>query len=500
LYSAAYDGLNSRFPATQDLCFAFLVNHLSQVDKDIAQVVKNGSRLLWREISDFEWINGEAWLPEETDLFSQVERSLLQVEWEEVSDFLLALENEREALPLAEYAARCLQYLATNPTAMTETMMHRFLLYDLSLLRAEAARIWLSQKRANDGEILNLLCGDRSPRVILETLRGVIDGWGDLKVERAHDLICRLKDAACSAPNAYALLYTLTRFDRKEEVADPPWELFGALMPTVLQYVDAEMRSLSVKLWSATRSAASKLSAESVVEILDVWTERLTVWQEQGHLDDHLMGAAQILLSATEQCPELRQRVSRRLLEWPDTPALMVFLTDYIDAWPKLTDGERTMIRERTIGNREDRTWLQAAVLSQNDVPAELQEWITGDRTVLKRPTPEIITKLDRRLLESCVHLYCGMPQPLWSIGIHHRGSNTWDPVIRKIGLHPDDPLFETALAETVRSQNGQHVAQIIRAAGIDHAERLFSLLVTAQVAPSRNLLTRDSAYESTYP
>jgi hypothetical protein len=28
----------------------------------------------------------------------------------------------------------------------------------------------------------------------------------------------------------------------------------------------------------------------------------------------------------------------------------------------------------------------------------------------------------------------------------------------------------------------------------------IFSISVTAQVAPARNLLTRDSAYESTYP
>lgn len=489
LYKAALDGTRSIFPTTKDLCFRMLFERMDDLPKDVAHVLKE------RRAPDdrfylYEWQDGEPWLPYEQNSGAMIERWLDTVTTEEPVEPLAGLAREIPSLPSTQEAARCLTYLETAPYLLTARQMRSLLTYDLSLVRAEAAKCWLSVARTADEDILDIVFADLSPQVIVKAMRGLCAGARNLPADRVEALVVRLATAAAKPQNAYGLLAVLSRFSCEEEFPDPPWRIFGRLMPAVLRSLDVNIHHLASGLWSACDNAARRLPAADMVAIASSWVDVLEAQAADGLPDDFLAGVSDLLLTSTKRKhAALRTEVSRRLLGWEHTPTLMAFLHDYVHAWCNLTAEENALVRDRLTGNRLDRRWLRAAVLTAAKVPAELQEMLGGDARLLRLPPDQLIDRMPADLLEACLHVYCGT-QPFWWIGIHHRGKATWVPVVQAVAKRPSHPMFEIALNEEVRSMDGLRVKEIVTACGPAHAERIFELLLAHKVRWNGNWLS----------
>ena len=99
--------------------------------------------------------------------------------------------------------------------------------------------------------------------------------------------------------------------------------------------------------------------------------------------------------------------------------------------------------------DRNDILWLKAVAMTRKSVPEVIQRCVC-QQNLLSSDPQEIIKKLRMQyLLEPCLNIYCGYPQPLWYNGYHHSNYEIWDAIIAEV-LKGDtlDRSFTIALRE----------------------------------------------------
>lgn len=95
-----------------------------------------------------------------------------------------------------------------------------------------------------------------------------------------------------------------------------------------------------------------------------------------------------------------------------------------------------------------DKYWLQAAALIQNDIPEELQQLLLPKEVTLDNESLITLDEKNNPLFLAAIQMYLGNPQPLWYLGVHHRGKKYWKPVVEKITQNSSHPLFNKAWNE----------------------------------------------------
>lgn len=126
----------------------------------------------------------------------------------------------------------------------------------------------------------------------------------------------------------------------------------------------------------------------------------------------------------------------------------MKYLTD---GWSLLTGQEREMVKSTLIAPREDQQWLRAIVLTRAKVPSELQMLLLDN--VPTSISDWLSSLREKELLEPCLNVYCGYPQPLWWNGYHHAFEERWTRIITeelKTDSDCDGRAFKIALREFV--------------------------------------------------
>lgn len=495
LISICVDGFHSIFPATRDLCFTFLVRHLAELSDELKRELPGWVRTVARaSLDDVRWENGEAVFPSEgtIDGSEWFLRSMRQVNEADVSAEIKALESDGASYLSSERAAEVLAYFKHSPGAVTARIMGRLLSYDEAILRAEAARLWLSVNRADDAVLLSRIFDDESPIVALRSFSGACSGWSSFSSDRQAAVVDGLKRVAKDPFVALILLDRLVVFHRVEEFGDnPAWPIFGALMPIVLEVLPPDANISEPRLYSVMEEASDKLPVDAVIPILTSWTSWLEHELARGVLaDEYALAVSAITLDITGTDADLRREIVRRLFALPGTSASMAIIRDFVDSWPNLGAKERADVINMITSDRLDRKWLQALVLTRRVVPPDLQEIVLGDSAALSADASSIIRDTPSQLLNAAVAVYCGRPQPLWWIGTHHTRDTIWETVIRDIAHRPEHPQFETALADIMLQQKGEDVAEIVKSVGPEHLQRLFDILLRQRINENGNYLS----------
>ena len=121
------------------------------------------------------------------------------------------------------------------------------------------------------------------------------------------------------------------------------------------------------------------------------------------------------------------------------------------DCWNLLSEPEREMVKNILTAPREDQQWLQAIVLTRKEIPSELQTLLLGKVPI---SISDWLSSLrETELLEPCLNIYCGYPQPLWYNGYHHTFKERWTNIIAeelKTDPNPDSKAFKIVLREFI--------------------------------------------------
>lgn len=478
----AVRGLRSIFPAVRDLCFEFLARRLESLPvKDQANVSDWVRRVTAMKLSYVEWTeDGQPRIPSATfgDTL-EVDPFPASVPLAEVECALALLDSERPDALSAHDAARAVMFLQESPERLTPQMASRLLSFDISMVRAPVARLWIGSPRDGDQLLLKRIFNEQHPSVTEAAYQGVLEAWPDCGEARRATLVSGLQVMADSPVSAAVLIGSLVVIARKEYGGpETPWLLFDALMPRVLRQLPPGASFSDVRLYDVMNDAIGNISSQSLLEIIDHWIGLVHQCALSGIPSDYMLGVTDILISGVRSEAGERGARIERLLAVPGTAGRLRVVADLVDAWDDLTDIERARLLQHLKTADLDVMWLQAAALTRHDVPSEIQTALLPVGLTLASAPEEIISGLPVTLLEACVHVFTGDHPVIYSVGAHGSRNIAWNSVLRKIVRMPGHSMFEVAWEWLSSSGEEEELAEVARALGVAHAERLAGLLL----------------------
>ncbi|PDT01605.1 hypothetical protein [Rhizobium chutanense] len=474
-------GLKSYFPATRDLCYAFLLRHLPELPREFQSHLPDWViAIRRRDVSEMMWQDDEARLPIGRTIsgLERMEAFLSAPERGDVLTELGLLESSEETYLGPQGACRAVTFYKGEPAALGPQAMARLLNYGEGFIRAAAAKIWLSVDRAEDEDILRKLKADRHPAVASAILDGAVRGWSTLPQARKSRLIDIIGAQAAEPAAAAAMMPSLIRFDRIEYSGPGrAWDLFAGVMPIALDALPAGVEFTEARLFNVVMESRGKIAPKLLVRICDSWLHWLEKVTAEGLVpDDFTLGFADLLLDATRGNPEMREGRLARALALPGSTAPYAIIGDLVDHWDVLTDAERSLVVSMLGASRSDTIWLKASVLTSPNVPRDLEQLLLPVGVALNGPTLALVTGLADDLLAACVQAFTGQPPRLWNRA--HRGADVWQPVVDLIVRQPRHPLFGIAWEAISGGGRGDQVRQIVLECGPSNAELFLDLLL----------------------
>lgn len=122
-------------------------------------------------------------------------------------------------------------------------------------------------------------------------------------------------------------------------------------------------------------------------------------------------------------------------MEEKDSNIITSHITHLVCNWSILEKKEIELICDFLMkANRIDYKWIQAVSIIQEDVPHEIQIAICNE-VFLDKATEDVLDVLENAgILEECLSMFCGFPQPLWFNGYHHCGNyELWDNIMIEV-------------------------------------------------------------------
>ncbi len=474
-------GLKSYFPATRDLCYAFLLRHLPELPREFQSHLPDWViAVRRRDVSEMIWQDDEARLPIGRTIsgLERMEALRSAPERGDVLTELGLLESSEETYLGPQGACRAITFYKGEPAALGHQAMARLLNYGEGFIRAAAAKIWLSVDRSEDEDILRKLYADEHPAVASAMLDGAVRGWSTLPQARKSRLIDIIGAQAAEPAAAAAIMPNLIRFDRIEYSGPGrAWDLFARVMPIALDALPAGAEFTEARLFNVVMESRGKIAPELLVRICDSWLHWLEKVTAEGLVpDDFTLGFADLLLDATRGKPEMREGRLARALALPGSTAPYAIIADIVDHWDVLTEAERGLVVGMLGASRSDAIWLKASVLTSPNVPKDLEQLLLPVGVALNGPALVLVTGLADDLLAACVQAFTGQPPRLWNRA--HRGADVWQPVVDLIVRQPRHPLFGIAWEAISSSGKGDQVRQIVLECGPSNAELFLDLLL----------------------
>lgn len=446
LFELARSGIRSRFPATRDSCFEFLVQFADQLPSEMRDELPHTAEEMIVSLNRIDVRFGIGFISNEYDWSGE------RVSVEDIQPYLQALEaGEPVALDVA-LSKRILQALDRAPGRMTQASMMRFLRADEAIVRSSAAKIWFSVQRSGDELVFDLVAADSTPSMSAGLLEVLGRNWSSLEIGRRWR-IASIIEGHCESASCASVAYSrLVRFYRREEFGnDPPWELFAWLMPKVLSRLPLSVSIRNGRLNVAVERAIKNFEPAALAPLLEVWAQRIVTKSDSSILDENELSVVEPLLDIDPG--DQRYEIIARLLGVRDTGVRIVTLSALIRGWERLSDQEIEIVLETIRGNRMDKAWLSAVALTRPRVPVEILREIADSHDLFQMGSVEIESSLGSELFDACIYVHCGWPQPLWWYGTHH-ASDLWDRIVLELAGRAEHRLHKLALIEVVSHQS----------------------------------------------
>lgn len=447
LFELAKLGTRSKFPATRDSCFAFLVQFVAELPEELRDELPWIAEAMVFSLEQIDVNSGIGFISNNYNIFESPPTL------EFVQPYLDAIESGSSvALDLA-LSKWILQALATEPQRLTLAVAERLLRADEATIRAFAAKCWISVNREDDEEALELIVRDRTPVMSACLLKAIADSWTTIEHSRRDRILSIIEDQL-KVPVCASVLYArLVLFNRVEEFGKyPPWELFARLLPRALACMPHTIALRDGRLNAAVDQALKELSSSKMADTLEAWVNRTIRRAGSFTLDEFELSIAEPLLKLAAN--ERRYRLISSLLAASDTGLRIVTISRLIESWTELTLREAVLVLSLLRSKEQDVLWLRAVALTTHGAPAPVLRWCIGQSAILPLDATEVEDLLGKKLFSACIYVHCGWPQPLWWYGTHHR-SEKWADLVLEIAARPDHELHSLALIEVLSHQVG---------------------------------------------
>ncbi|HEL4147629.1 hypothetical protein [Stenotrophomonas maltophilia] len=447
LFELAKLGTRSKFPATRDSCFAFLVQFVDELPQELRDDLPWIAEDMVISLEQIDVDSGIGFISSNYNFF-ETPPTL-----ESIQPYLDAIEDGRSiALDLA-LSKRILQALAREPKQLTSKAAERLLRADEATIRAFTANCWISTDRQDDEGILDLIARDRTPAMSARLLKALAHSWATLDPSR-RERICSIIEDQLRVPSCASVLYTrLVLFNRVEEFGkSPPWELFARLLPRALDCMPHTIALRDGRLNAVVDDAMKQLPTSAMGDALEAWINRIIRRVDAFTLDEYELSVTEPLLKLATD--ERRYRLISVLLTAGDTGLRLVTISRLIESWTELPLREAVLVLSSLRSSEQDALWLKAVALTTRSIPASVARWCIDQSSILPLNSTEVEQLLGKELFSACIYVHCGWPQPLWWYGTHHR-SDKWADLVFDIAARPDHELHPLALIEVLSHQEG---------------------------------------------
>lgn len=442
-------GINSIFPSVRDKAVTYLDQNFDKLDS--TRQVEFMKNIRSYEITDsyIEWNNDECWYPKSnshhrdfwdfTDLWGsetnftikEIETKLMagaQFSKKEIYTILHSGLGEELPLEFLEYALLCEENVIRS-----KALYYIFKIYAGSI----------------GGVTHRYLDQFENHNVVYSMLKGTINNWNSFRDDERVDLVEYFK---VQLQRKSVALYTKKLFENfgieyksaledwtiySEEEKIDLWKLWAELFSTWLRCFPAKYMGMDEPHMITTTNQSLKYLANQneIIEVGMSWLDWLSEYSRYHRPNDYGMSVLEYILNGTKNTPDLRSSIIQKSLEEKNSNIITSHIAHLVRCWNLLEGKEKELICEYLKKNsRIDYKWIQAVAIVQENVPHEIQKAICNE-VFLDKSSVNILEVLESaNILEECLSMFCGFPQPLWFNGYHHCGKyELWDNVITEV-------------------------------------------------------------------
>lgn len=454
----------SIFPSVKDTAFSFILEIIQDLSQEVnAKIVQHLNIPFGPSI---HWHGSIPFIHEErTDFFNAFRARV--TENPNTSTTLEKLNNNDTSLPLYEIW-RYLQNMKHVPDIVLPTNNGALQILGCAeaFIRGDFALQLLKRSFPEEQNILKAIFMDEHPAVVFEGIKGIFAGWGNYSADQRSAARSYILEAfnnpmiiarSNNLISSFGIDYGSESIDW-DSIAETEkgtvWSLWAELFIQLLgNYPEHLQIPNSGRLSVTITDSIQYLRPEQNLAVCKAYLNWITRQLEKGLLDTHEMAILTHLIDSTETIPDSRYDLFEQIFLVNDTGFLTYTLSWSMSYWEKMTEKEQQFILKFLTEPRPDQRWIRASCLTPNKLPKPVVQTILGNPDFFEQPVKDIVHSLDNELLNDGLSVYCGHPQPLWWIGIHHSGDDIWFPIMQWILENEHETGFDISLREMI--QNG---------------------------------------------
>ena len=341
---------------------------------------------------------------------------------------------------------------ATWCTLQQKTLNHNFLIEALespeSFIRREAVSQLMSSENSIPPSVLDRILDDH-PVVTGKAI------WSLIENRKSAEFIienkARLVQSASRMDVAIVLRHKIFRAGEKLKY----YPSMDAKAEVVLEIFQAVLNSLplsnnftdDVHLDDTLENLTRVFPEEKYIGIARLRFDYLMQQLRFRLPDDYGLCVGDFVLKHVPSNEVDRYKILQDLLCHPETGVAVSTIACCINRWDSLTQDEQNLCLEVLVMDRSDSVWLKAVALTRRqETPKQILTHLNLPQDFASLSPTETVNVLSTELLDAAIRMYCGVPQPLWWIGLHHAGESKWRPIVELIATLPAHDHFEYCL------------------------------------------------------
>lgn len=325
-------------------------------------------------------------------------------------------------------------------------------------------------------DISKYLIEEEHPDVIYCLFRGAVESWGKYDVAKQKLISEYFKESMNRVSVILKSRKFLENFDGMDSYDSLCWSSYDELTKKSLWNVwhevfieyflkfDAKFINMDeVHMVNVTTASLKYVTSnDKIVQLADTWLNWLIKYSENHIAHDYGMSVGDYLFDGTSNNSDSRLPVIEKMLDTKNTNLITYFLKSIIDHWVCLDSAEKELVYKLIRSTRADLKWIKAVCLTRHSVPDEIHTIILGSELNELDLSTKVEILKSHDLLEECINVFIGYPQPLWWNGYHHGNKAFWDLVLIKVLIGNEiDNCFMLALREFIDILYNHNTARI---------------------------------------
>lgn len=450
--------LSSIYPATKDKAILLL-------DQRFDELTSEQQDKLVEAVKEYEFDKYLLWHNDEPFICPD---NNIQLSWHDSLSRLLkrespvSIENISKITSKQDCAPKVMYEILKSAISenLSLDVLRIAMTYDESIIREKAIYLIFKFHAADLHDVNSFLNDFDNSNVTFELFRGALNAWSSYK-QSDKDQILRyfirnLQRCSVLIQSKYFLETFGDDYHRESldwthycpELSIELWNIWGIVFTEFFHRMPLKYLRIDEPHMSRTIDLAVKYidNPRILVELFIAWNEWLSRCQCP---TDYGMCLMEYLLNYIPDSMPEREALFAEMLTAHNSSIITSHIRHIVDNWNSTTPKEKESFFSLLQSERNDVLWLNAVALTRMSVPKDVQCCIFKEE-LLSKEVAEIVKKLrSEHLLEPCLNVYCGYPQPLWWNGYHHCNHDVWDTIISEV-LSEDilDQSYDISLRE----------------------------------------------------